>query len=165
MAVKEVPEQQRISQMLSNADQRAGFTLVELLAVMTIVALVASLATMMIPGTGRAALKAVTLDTAALLRRERLGAILTGQVRRVLLDGERRIVIGDGGQAVSIPRDIVVDILGVDERRSGRQVVARFEPNGASSGAVLRFSREKASYEIRVNWYTGAVAFVTLDRP
>jgi general secretion pathway protein H len=149
---------------MSNVDPRTGFTLVELLAVMTIVALVASLATMMIPGTGRATLKAVTLDTAALLRRERLGAILTGQVRRVSLDHGRRVVLGDGGQTVSIPRDVVVDILGVNEHQSGRQVVARFDPDGTSSGAALRFSRERASYEIRVNWYTGAVAFVTPEQ-
>ena len=37
-------------------------------------------------------------------------------------------------------------------------MVVRFHPDGASSGAVLRLSREKAEYEIRVNWYTGGVS-------
>ena len=40
----------------------------------------------------------------------------------------------------------------------GRQAVVRFHPDGASTGAVLKLSREKAEYEIRVNWYTGGVA-------
>jgi len=115
-------------------DRRAGFTLIEVVAVMLIIALVASLAVTMMPGTGRGRLKALTLETAALLRRERLGDV------------------------VAIPRDVVLDILGVDALWSGRQAVVRFNPDGASTGAVLKLSREKAEYEIRVNWYTGGVA-------
>jgi general secretion pathway protein H len=125
---------------------------------MLIIALVASLAITMMPGTGRARLKAVTLETAALLRRERLGAMLTGRDRHVSLDGERRILVGDGGDVVAIPRDVTVDVLGVNELRTDRFAVVRFHPDGASSGAVLKLSREKAEYEIRVNWYTGGVA-------
>ena len=139
-------------------DRRAGFTLIEVVAVMLIIALVASLAVTMMPGTGRGRLKALTLETAALLRRERLGAVLTGRDRQVSIDGERRVLVGDGGDVVAIPRDVVLDILGVDALWSGRQAVVRFNPDGASTGPVLKLSREKAEYEIRVNWYTGGVA-------
>src|SRR6516165_11040215 len=97
-----------------NVDRGAGFTLIEVIAVMLIIALVASLAVTMMPGTGRAGLGALTLQTAALLRRERLGAILTGRDREVSLDGELRILVGDGGDIVALPRDITLDILGVD---------------------------------------------------
>ena len=141
-----------------NVDRGAGFTLIEVMAVMLIIALVASLAVTMMPGTGRAGLKALTMQTASLLRRERLGAILTGRDREVSLDGERRILVGDGGDIVALPRDIALDILGVDALWSGRQAVVRFHPDGASTGAVLKLSREKAEYEIRVNWYSGGVA-------
>jgi general secretion pathway protein H len=141
-----------------NIDRGAGFTLIEVIAVMLIIALVASLAVTMMPGTGRAGLKAVTLQTASLLRRERFGAILTGQDREVSLDGERRILVGDGGDIVALPRDVVLDVLGVDEIWSGRQAVVRFHSDGASTGAVLKLSRAEAEYEIRVNWYTGGVA-------
>ena len=141
-----------------NADRGAGFTLIEVIAVMLIISLVASLAVTMMPGTGRAGLKALTLQTASLLRRERLGAMLTGRDREVSLDGERRVLVGDGGDMVALPRDVVLDILGVDALWSGRQAVVRFHPDGASTGAVLKLSREKAEYEIRVNWYTGGVA-------
>ena len=136
----------------------AGFSLIEVVAVMLIIALVSGLAVAMMPGTGRAQLKAVALETAALLRRERLGAVLTGRNRVVSLDGERRSLVGDGGDVVAIPRDVVVNILGVDEQLSGRQTVVRFHPDGASSGTVLRLSRQGIEYEIRVNWYTGGVA-------
>jgi general secretion pathway protein H len=140
------------------ADRRAGFTLIEVVAVMLIIALVASLAFAMMPGTGRGRLKALALETAALLRRERLGAVMTGRERQVSIDGEQRVLVGDGGDVVAVPRDVVLDILGIDALWSGRQAVVRFHPDGASTGAVLKLSREKAEYEIRVNWYTGSVA-------
>ena len=149
---------------MPRTDREAGFTLLEVMAVMLIIALVASLVITMTPGTGRAGLKAVTLKTAALLRRERIGAILGGRTRHVSLDGERRVFVGEEGEQVAIPRDVTVDLLGADAVWSGRQAVVRFDPDGASTGAVVRLSHEKAEYEIRVNWYTGGVA-VSMPAP
>jgi general secretion pathway protein H len=141
-----------------STDRRSGFTLIEMLAVMLIVALIASLVATITPGTGRGQLKALTLQVAALLRRERLAAILSGRERHVSLDDERRVLVGDAGESVAVPRDVVLNVLGVDELWSGRLAVVRFDPDGASSGAVLKLSREGAQYEVRVNWYTGGVA-------
>jgi len=132
--------------------------LIEVTAVMLIIALVASLAVTITPGTGRARLKALTLETAALMRRERLGAVITGRARQISIDGDQRALVGDGGDVVLIPRDVVLDVLGVDEQQSRRLSVIRFEPDGTSTGAVLKLSRQEAEYEVRVNWYTGAVA-------
>ena len=143
-----------------STEPKSGFTLIEVLAVMLIIALVASLVIAMSPGTGRVKLKGLTLEVAALFRRERLGAILTGRDRRVSLDGERRAFIGDGGDVILVPRDVTVDVLGANELWSGRVAVVRFHPDGASSGTVLKLSREEAQYEVRVNWYTGGVAIV-----
>jgi general secretion pathway protein H len=143
---------------MSRTENEAGFTLLELTAAMLIVALVASLVIATTTGTGRAGLKAVTLQSAALMRRERTAAILGGHARRVALDGVRRLLVGDGGEAVAIPRDVTVDVLGADAIWDGRQAVVRFDPDGGSTGAVLRLSHEKAGYEIRVNWFTGNVA-------
>jgi general secretion pathway protein H len=137
-------------------DRSAGFTLIEVIAVMLIIALVASLAVTMMAGTGRGQLKALTLEIANLLRRERLSAVMTGHQRQVSVDGERRALIG-GDDIVVIPRDVALDVLGIDELWSGRQAVVRFLPDGASTGAVLKLSREKAEYEISVNWFTGGV--------
>src|SRR5262247_3601931 len=156
-AARAVPERRPTSRMWSS-DRKAGFTLIEAVAVMLIIALMASLAITMMPGTGRARLKAVTLDAAALLRRERLGAILTGREREVAIDGERRILIGDSGSTVALPPDVTVDLLGTTVPSMDRATIVRFHPDGASSGAALRLSREKAGYEIRINWYTGGVS-------
>jgi general secretion pathway protein H len=145
---------------MSSIERKAGFTLLEVTAVMLIIALVSALVIAATPGTGRAGLKAVTFETAAMLRRERVGAILAGRTRRVWLDGDHRMLIGDGGERVAIPKDVVLDLLGVDTPRDGFGGVALFDPDGTSSGAVLRYSRDEAGYEIRVNWYTGGVAIL-----
>lgn len=142
----------------SITDPKAGFTLIEVQAVMMIIALIAALILSTLPGTGRSQLEALAMQTAALLRRERLSAILTGRSQSVAIDGDLRAFVTDNGGRVAIPRDVTVDILGVDELWSGRQAVVRFLPDGASSGTVMKLSREGASYEIRVNWYTGSVA-------
>ena len=140
-----------------STDLRSGFTLIEMVAVMLIVALIASLVATITPGTGRVQLKSLTLQVAALLRRERLAAILSGRQRQISLDDERRVLVGDAGESIAVPRDVELNLLGVDEVWSGRRAVVRFESDGASSGAVLRLSREGAQYEVRVNWYTGGV--------
>jgi general secretion pathway protein H len=150
---------------MSNIDRQAGFSLIEVVAVMAIIALVASLVISATPGTGRAGLKAVTLRIATLFRRERMRAILDRDVGRVSLDGERRLLVGDGGGTVAIPKDVTVNVLGADAVSSGQLAIVRFEPDGESSGAVLRLSREQAGYEIRVNWFTGGVAVSASEAP
>jgi general secretion pathway protein H len=141
----------------SDQDPRAGSTLIEMMAVMVIVAMLASLVGVVVPGTGRAKLKALTLQTASMLRRERLAAVLTGVSRQVSLDAETRQLVGRSG-SIALPRDVVLDVVGVDEVWSGRQAVVRFLPDGASSGAVLKFSWNEVRNEVDVNWYNGRVA-------
>jgi general secretion pathway protein H len=140
---------------------KAGFTLIEMMAVMMIIALIASLAITLTPGTGRAGLKAVVMNSVALLRRERVSAMMSGRDRHVALDGKGRKLIGDGGDQVAIPSDVVVDILGANEVWPRGLAVAAFHADGASTGAALRFSREDVSYEVHVNWYTGGVSVET----
>jgi general secretion pathway protein H len=143
-----------------STERKAGFTLLEMMAVLLIIALVSSLVIAATPGTGRAGLKALTLQTAAMLRRERVSAILGGRTTRVSFSDERRLLVGDGGDRVVIPKDIVFDLLGADDLWDGRRAVVRFDPDGTSSGAVLKYTREEAGYEVRVNWYTGDVSIV-----
>ena len=82
---------------------------------MLIVALIATLAMPSGRGTGRGQLKALALETADLMRRERIGAVLTRRLRHVSVDGDARMLVGDGGRRVAIPADVVLDVLGVNE--------------------------------------------------
>jgi general secretion pathway protein H len=127
------------------------------MAVMMIVALASALALSMAPGTGRAGLKASVLETVALLRRERQSAMLSGRHRDIGLDPKARVLIGESGGIVRLPQDVAFEILGMDAYWGVLRAVVRFHPDGASTGAVLRFTRDRATYEVRVNWLTGGV--------
>jgi general secretion pathway protein H len=139
------------------SDTCSGSTLIEVMAVMLIGSILAALVVTVAPGTGRGRLRSMTLETAAMLRHERFAALMTGQGRRVSLDATARMLVGDGGRAIAIPSDVVLEVVGTDESLSGRQTVVRFEPDGASTGAVLTFSWEGARDEIKVDWYDGSV--------
>ena len=52
---------------------------------------------------------------------------------------------------IVVQPDVIVEVLGVSELWSGRLAVVRYYPDGASSGTVLKLSREEAQYEVRVN--------------
>ncbi|MBG0812565.1 prepilin-type N-terminal cleavage/methylation domain-containing protein [Methylosinus sp. H3A] len=143
---------------MSNIEWRAGFTLVEMMAVMMIVALISALVVTWTFGSGRPTLKAVVLEAAALLRRERLGAMLSGHPRHVALDVSTRVLIGESGGKVAVPRDVSLDLLAADGANGNLQGVARFEPDGASTGAVLAFAKERVRYDVRVDWFSGRVS-------
>ena len=140
-----------------STERRRGFTLIEMLAVMLIVALVSLLAVAMAPGTGRAQLEAVGLRIGALLRRERMRAMLTGRDRWVTLDPGHRRLVAEGGDAVAIPRDVVLDVIAADQSSTAGLAAVSFHPDGGSSGGILRLSRDRGSVEIHVNWYMGNV--------
>jgi len=139
---------------MRSAEQKAGFTLIEMMAVMMIVALVASLALAMPFGTSRAGLKATVFETAALFRREHMSSLLSGRERGVALDRNARVFIGRAGGVVGLPRYVALDILSA-ETSTGELV--RFHPDGSSTGAIIKFSHDKGSYVLRVNWLTGGV--------
>src|SRR4051812_49546331 len=101
---------------------------------MLIVALVAALALPRLPGTGRAALKAVALEAASLLRRERLSAILTGRSRGVTLDGAERALVGASGGLVAIPRDVQADVMGAAGGRGRHPAGPRHPLRGSAGG-------------------------------
>jgi len=139
---------------MPSVDRKAGFTLIEMMAVMMIIALGASLVLTMPFGTGRAGLKATVFETAALLRREHMSSLLSGRERGVTLDRSSRVFIGRAGGMVVLPRDVALDILSA-ETPTGELV--SFHPDGSSTGAIIKFSRDKGSYVLRVNWLTGGV--------
>lgn len=141
---------------MRSVDQ-AGFTLVEVMAVMAIIALMASLVLTMTPGTGRSGLEALAMQVTTLLRHERLAAILSGHDHAVALDPRQHALSGSTGETIVVPQDVEIAMLGIGGDETGAQSKLQFHPDGASSGAVLRLSGEGARYEIRVNWFTGSV--------
>ena len=143
--------------------RQAGFTLVETVCVLAIVALLAGLILPSIPrGTSRARLEGYTLQTASLLMGDRDAAIRRRRkVETHLDDAEHAISSGANGRILRFPRDLELSAQLVricDGRPAGQAIT--FFPNGVSCGGVVKLRRGATAYEIRVNWLTGLVEVV-----
>lgn len=140
--------------------RQAGFTLVELLAVLVVLALVAGLAATQL-GTrhGGAALEAAAHELASRCRAARAAAIRQAASRTVVIDMANRVVTG----GVDMPPLRIADTIGITsetsaaEQQGGKVAGIRFFANGASTGGKVRLETGRQAYEVRVNWLTGRV--------
>lgn len=153
--------------MRRDDDQRlskdAGFTLVEVVAVLVIMALLAGLVTPMLrPGSTPAIVDVWALRIASLLKADRYAAIRKGAPVVTLLSAANRTVASGGGHGVlQLPADVGFDAIladhcaGVDARRG---VV--FFPSGMSCGGAIALASGGHNVEVRINWLTGGVEIV-----
>ena len=101
---------------------------------MLIIALVASLSIAMMPGTGRARLKAVTLETAALLRRERLARFSPGANATYRLTASAASSWATAAISSRFPVTWSSTFSASTSCGRTASLVVRFHPDGASSG-------------------------------
>jgi len=144
-----------------------GFTLLEMVCVLAIVALLAAVLLPFIPHeTSRARLEAYALQAASLLKADRDAAIDRNVSVATLVDaGARAIHSGISTAAIRIPDDVRFDaVLPQTCRRQAALSTIRFFANGTSCGGSIALTRFDAGYEIRVNWLTGRVDIVSRDK-
>lgn len=148
--------------MWSVGSDAAGFTLLELLVVLTIATLALTVAlprfAALLPG---AELKSYSQQTAALLRLARSQAIATGDTVTLTLDTEQQQTLLSGqAPGHPWPTGVKLTLSG-----TGQQLPAdapgelTFYPDGTSSGGTLQVASERRRYRIQVDWLTGRVYF------
>jgi len=146
----------------------AGFTLLEIVC---IVAIVAMLAGIMLPafqhGTSPARLEAYAIETARLLKDDRNAAIRRHvQIATKVYAVSRTVQSGSTGRIVRIPDDVVVSAMlavNCNQRLVGTTI--DFFASGMSCGGTIALKRRRMGYQIRVNWLTGGVEIVPVDTP
>ncbi|WP_315718715.1 MULTISPECIES: prepilin-type N-terminal cleavage/methylation domain-containing protein [unclassified Bradyrhizobium] len=141
----------------------AGFTLIEVVCVLAIVALLASVAVPAVSRqTSRPQLEAYALEAAALLKADRNAAIRRGLEVATRIDAQARsFSSGANGQVVRLPTDVRVETLlprRCDDRPSFQTI--SFFGSGMSCGGVIKLAHLDAGYQIRVNWLTGGIEIV-----
>ena len=148
---------------MPQTDAEAGFTLIEVVCALAIIALLAALVLPAIPrGTSQQRLAGYAIEVAALLKGDRNAAIRNHAQVATSLDAKRRIVIsGATASIVEIPADVSFEAL-LAQRCGDRRVGATidFFPSGASCGGVVALARQGVKYQIRVNWLTGGIEVV-----
>ena len=149
---------------LDGAGSQYGFTLLEIVCVLAIVALLAAILLPRIPGgTSRPRLEAYALETASLLASDRSAAIRRHMQISTDVDALARSVrSGATGRVVRVPDDVVFDAVlpKLCNHRPAYSSIG-FLPSGMSCGGTIVLTRMGAGYEIRVNWLTGGVEVVS----
>ena len=137
-----------------------GFTLVELLVVMTVMAAVAALATPMLDRVApRLELRAAAQDLGTALRAARSAALRDNRETVVLIDVERRLFrTGSAGPASFLPEGTALTLLtATRERLDEARGRVRFYPDGTSTGGEVRLRRGSADYTVGIDWFDGTV--------
>ena len=140
-----------------------GFTLLEMVCVLAIIALLAAVLLPIIPHeTSRSRLQAYALQAAALLKADRNAAIRRQTSIATVVDAEARAIRSGSSQAViRIPRDVRFDaLLPQTCRERAALSTISFFANGTSCGGAIALTRLDTGYEIRVNWLTGRIEIV-----
>jgi general secretion pathway protein H len=142
---------------------RAGFTLIEMVGVIAVVAMLAAILLPSIPsGTTRPRLEAYALETAALLKADRTAALRRHAQITAQVDAPGRAIrSGSTGRILQVPDDVGFQAtlpLNCNERPA-RSTISFFA-TGASCGGTIVLSRLGAGYEVRVNWLTGGIEVV-----
>ncbi len=144
-----------------------GFTLIEAVSVLAIVALLAAIALPSFPrATTPARLTAYAVEIAALLKADRNAAIRNhAPVSTLLSAAQRTVRSGAGGATIVLPEDVAFDAIlaaSCEGREAGKTI--DFFPSGMSCGGTIALARPGAGYQIRVNWLTGGVELVPIDK-
>lgn len=140
-----------------------GVTLLELLIVLSIMAIVAALVLPMFGGgvsTGE--LKGAARQVAAGLRLARSEALATRQETRVVLDLEQRTFHVDRDpRLIALPRQIELKLFTAQSDLVSDKVGAiRFFPDGGSNGGRVTLAVGERKYDVDVDWLTGRVAIL-----
>ena len=141
----------------------AGVTLLELLIVLSIMAIVAALVLPMFSsGVSTGELKGAARQVAAGLRLARSEALATRQETRVLLDLEHRTFrVERDGRLITLPRLIELKLFTAQSDLVDDKVGAiRFFPDGGSNGGRITLAVGERKYDVDVDWLTGRVTIL-----
>ncbi len=146
--------------MAGRAQQR-GFTLLELLVVLVIGVLFVSLVPPLLSGlSGATELRSAARQLAAGLRNARNQAITRQQEAVLTLDlAQRRFGVTGDPREIALPDGLALRLYTAQsELLDGTTGSIRFFPDGSSTGGHIAVSSPKLTYQVNVDWLTGAVA-------
>jgi general secretion pathway protein H len=151
-----------------DAAATAGFTLLEITAVVAIVAMLAAILLPSMPrATSRQRLAGFAVQAAALLKADRTAAVRRSSQVNAQVDASGRVIrSGSTGRALQIPADVAFQaVLPRTCNERPAHATISFFASGMSCGGTITLSRLGAGFEIRVNWLTGGIEVAARETP
>jgi general secretion pathway protein H len=137
-------------------DKQAGFTLVEMLVVLGLIALAMTISLPYATKSGDARkLEALTTSIIAELRLSRTKAIAQNRSVALSIDLKNRVI--NSSPPIRIPASLKIDLLTSQGENQTDQLSFNFYPDGAASGGKIILTLEGSTREININWLTGAI--------
>jgi len=146
------------------ADSALGFTLLEMLAAITIAALVLGVSAPAMQRLYKSMqYHGAVNDVVTLLSSARYSAIRKGGDEDVLINPQtREITLGEKVQ--KLPGNLQLEVLGVRELNRDGAGVIRFYADGSSSGGFVNLEGENGqSVQVQVDWLLGRVSLCNED--
>ena len=138
----------------------AGFTLLELLVVLVLMAMMTGLAIPLISaGTPGAQIKAASRELLVGLRQAREQAIVSRQPAAMSVNvDERRFQITGQTRAFQLPGKLQIGLFVADAEDNGKLGSFIFYPDGSSTGGRITVSLDGQTNRIDVDWLTGVAS-------
>ena len=142
-----------------------GFTLIELIATITLMAIVLAVAPAAYSKVRDAmSFRAAITDTTSALKRARVAAVLGGQPVELAVLLEQHQLQTPGEKTVTIDSKIKIDMHGVISLTNPDLPVFRFYPDGSATGGSLTLTNPAGRMQrIDIDWFTGQLQFKQTD--
>jgi general secretion pathway protein H len=150
----------RSSRLIRRSDTR-GFTMLELIAVVIVIGLVAALSPPLFSsGVTAAEHRAAARQVAQVLRYARTEAVAKRVDVGVEFDMEARTYQLPGARKISrLPDGIALELTTtVAETKDEKHASVRFYPDGGSTGGRVTLRNKERALRIDIDWLTGRVA-------
>jgi general secretion pathway protein H len=135
-----------------------GFTLIELLVVVMILALVATTVPPLLSRGVGSQLQSSVRELATGLRWARSEAVSERRSVALWVDtAGKSYRVETRDRRFQLPRDAKLLVNTAEHETRGRQAAIRFFPDGSSSGGSIELGAGGVTFEVRVDWLTGAV--------
>lgn len=145
--------------MTGRARRARGFSLLEMILVIALIAAASLLATSALTGGMEGLrLRSSAKEIASQLRFTRAQAIATGRPQRFTIDPRAHAWTAPKDRSGDVPRQLGIVFTGARETQPARGVGAIvFFADGASTGGRVRLTAKRAAWDIDVLWLTGEV--------
>ena len=139
--------------------QQSGFTLIELVAVIVLLGIALSVASLSFSKSlSSAKVEAASRDLVAALRYTRGQAIVRGEQEALDIDVEHNTYQAPGKGIVHLPREMHMALVTAEIEQTGATSGRiRFFPDGASTGGHVTVFMGQRQWQINVSWLTGQV--------